>query len=177
MFRITGGKFRNRNVEKPRNREIRPTTSLVRESVFNQLQAQIPGCRFLDCFAGTGMMGLEAISRGARFVLAVENNKTHWRIAQQNFETFGLAETDAKIACKNAIEVFSQPNKKEAFDVAYVDPPYGFAFMPQFVDALIENGWLTPTGIIMVEQGIRDPELDGFEHRVYGDTRLSVRRL
>lgn len=177
MLRITGGKYRNRNVEKPKNRELRPTTSLVRESVFNQLQTKIVDARFLDCFAGTGLMGLEALSRGAKFVLALDSNKTHCRIAQKNFEQFGLTDDVANAVNKDAVEVFSKRNKREPFDIAYVDPPYGFGGMESFIDKLIANGWLTADGIIFVEQGIRDTALDGFEHREYGDTRLSIKRL
>lgn len=177
MLRITGGKYRNRNVEKPKNRELRPTTSLVRESVFNQLQSKIVDARFLDCFAGTGLMSLEAMSRGAKFVLALEVNKTHSRITQKNFEQFGFTEAEANAVCKDAIETFSRPNKREPFDIAYVDPPYGFEGMEKFVDGLITNGWLTEDAVIFVEQGIRDPLLPGFDHREYGDTRLSVKRL
>lgn len=176
MLRITGGQFRGRSVEKPKNRDIRPTTSLVRESVFNRLQSHIADARFLDCFAGTGLMGLEAVSRGARFVLAIEKDKNHWRIMKENFDKFDLPEAVANPVLKDALDVFSQPNKKEPFDIAYIDPPYGFEDMQSFVDQLISNGWMKPGGIIIVEQGIRDPELSGFDHRPHGDTRISIRR-
>ena len=177
MLRITSGRFRGRAVEKPRNRDIRPTTSLVRESVFNRLQSSITGARFLDCFAGTGLMSLEALSRGAQFALAIEKERNHWRIMHENFQNFGLVDTIANPVLKDALDVFSNPNKKEPFDIAYIDPPYGFEDMQVFVDQLIENGWMKPDGILIVEQGIRDPELAGFDHRPHGDTRISIRRL
>ena len=149
----------------------------MRESVFNQLQGCIENARFLDCFAGTGLMGLEAISRGAKFVLALENNKTHWRIAKQNVEAFNLSDEELHVVCKDALEVFAKPNKREAFDIAFVDPPYGFLPMAKFVNDLVANGWMTEDGIIIVEQGDRDAAVHGFEHREYGDTRLSIKRL
>lgn len=175
MIRVTSGKYRGRSVDSPsRNKQIRPTTSLMRESVFNKLQMQLPGCRFLDLFAGSGIMSLEALSRGADFVLAIEMDPEQCKVIRKNFAHIGLTEKEVKVVPCDALGLMKKPCREEAFDFIFADPPYGFKALPELVAHSRQNGWLKPDGLIIVEHGSRDAELEGFTRKVYGDTAISI---
>jgi 16S rRNA (guanine966-N2)-methyltransferase len=178
MLRITGGKFRGRSIESPpRSRNVRPTTALIRESVFSRLQQRIEGLRFLDLFAGSGIMGLEALSRGAAFVLSVEGDKRQCREIQDHLRAFGLAADQAKAVPVDVTLLLAKPCREEPFDVVFLDPPYGFAALPELPALCVSNGWIRPNGLIIVEHGLRDPDLPGFTRRNYGDSSISIQEL
>jgi 16S rRNA (guanine966-N2)-methyltransferase len=175
MIRITGGRFLRRTIESPpRNREVRPTTAMMRESIFNRLQQQIPGCRFLDLFAGSGIMGIEAISRGAAFVLAVELHPEQCRMIRKNYAKLGIPESQGKIIPFDVEKLLSKPCIEEGFDVIFLDPPYGMEKLSHLVDLCTLHGWLKPNGVIVVEHGSREPELPGFTRKIYGESALSI---
>ncbi len=175
MIRVTSGKYRGRSVDSPsRNKQIRPTTSLMRESIFNKLQMQLPGCRFLDLFAGSGIMGLEALSRGADFVLAIEQDAEQCRIIRKNFAHIGLTDREIKVVPCDALGLMNKPCREEPFDFIFADPPYGFKALPELVAQCQKNGWLKPGGVMIVEHGSRDEPLEGFTRKVYGDTAISI---
>ncbi|WP_303675032.1 16S rRNA (guanine(966)-N(2))-methyltransferase RsmD [Vampirovibrio chlorellavorus] len=178
MIRVTSGKYRGRSVDSPpRNKEIRPTTSLMRESIFNKLQMQLPGCRFLDLFAGSGIMGLEALSRGADFVLAIEQDSEQCRVIRKNYAHIGLSEKEVKVVPCDALGLMKKPCREAPFDFVFADPPYGFKALPELVEHCQRNGWLKPGGVMIVEHGSRDAELEGFIRKVYGDTAISIRKF
>lgn len=178
MIRITGGKFRGRSVESPpRSKEIRPTTALIRESVFSSLQQKIPGCRFLDLFSGSGIMGIEAISWGADFVLAVEGDARECQMIRKSYAALGVSQTQGKIIPHEVMALIAKPCREEGFDIVFMDPPYGFARLGELVELVIANGWVNPDGVVMVEHGNRDPDLPGFTRKNFGDTSVSTRTL
>lgn len=175
MIRVTSGKYRGRSVDSPpRSKQIRPTTSLMRESIFNKFQMDLPGSRFLDLFAGSGIMALEALSRGADFVLAIEMDQDQCRVIRKNFAHIGLTEKDVKVVPYDARALMQKHCKEEPFDFIFMDPPYGFKDLPLLVVLCRENGWLKPDGVIIVEHGSRDAELPGFQRKLYGDTVISI---
>ena len=175
MIRVTSGKFRGRSVESPpRSKEIRPTTALMRESIFSRFQFQLPGSRFLDLFAGSGIMGLEALSRGADFVLAIEADAEQCKIMRKNFNAIGINETQLKVSANDVPRLLNSPCRKENFDFVFMDPPYGFHDLSQLVAHCIQNGWVKPNGVLIVEHGIRDEDLPGFTRKNYGDTSIST---
>lgn len=176
MIRITGGRFRGRSIESPpRTKDIRPTTSLMRESIFNRLQAQVPGCRFLDLFAGSGIMGIEAISRGADFVLAIDQDPRQCQLIRKNYAGLKVAEAQAKVVPCDVVGLMSKPCREAPFDVIFLDPPYGFTGLETLVAQILANGWLASDGVVMVEHGTREPDLPGFERRLFGESSLSTR--
>lgn len=178
MIRVSSGKYRGRSVDSPpRSKQIRPTTSLMRESIFNKFQMSMPGCRFLDLFAGSGIMSLEALSRGADFVLAIESDSEQCRVIRKNFSHIGLTDKEVKIVPCDARGLMAKPCREEAFDFVFMDPPYGFKDLPLLVALCRENGWLKPDGVIIVEHGSRAPELIGFTRKCYGDTAISISNL
>jgi 16S rRNA (guanine966-N2)-methyltransferase len=178
MIRITGGKFRGRSIASPpRSKDIRPTTSLIRESIFSRIQHEIPDCRFLDLFAGSGIMGLEALSRGAQYVLGVDADATQCRLIRKNYEGLGLPETEAKIITADVKILLTKPCSSEAFDIVFMDPPYGFKNLEQLPQLLQENGWLKPSAVLMIEHGSREADIPGFNRKMFGDSSLSSMSL
>lgn len=174
MIRITGGTLRGRSIESPpRSKDIRPTTSLMRESIFNSLQQDIAGSRFLDLFAGSGIMGLEALSRGAAFVLAIEKDPRQAQLIRQNYLKMKLSETHAKIVTADVDRLIGRANREAPFDIVFLDPPYGYAALPQLVGNLQALDWIQPGGRIIAEHGSREADLPGFSRKLYGDSSLS----
>jgi len=172
MIRITGGEFKGRPIQSPANDAIRPTTGLVRESLFNQLQSVIGGVRFLDLFAGSGLMGFEALSRGADFVLAVEKQQTHARLIRRNVQQLGISDVAYHLLVK-PVEMVLKQTCDEPFDVVFMDPPYGYATVSTVLSLLVENQWLHDDTLVVVEQASDDPSLVMGDVKTYGTTRLT----
>ena len=120
-------------------------------------------------------MGLEALSRGAAFVLAIESDAAQCRVMRRNFDVMGISDDELKISTNDATRLIATPCRKDAFDFVFMDPPYGFKDLSKLVNQCIENGWLKPDGVMIVEHGIRDPDLEGFTRKDYGDTSISIR--
>ena len=178
MIRVTGGKFRGRNVDSPpKHKQVRPTTGMMRESLFSRFQFDLPDARFLDLFAGSGIMSLEALSRGAAFVLAVESDEDQCRTMRKNFEKIGITEAEIKVSTNDVKRLLGQVCRKEAFDFVFLDPPYGFKELPALVTQCMQNGWVKPDGVIIVEHGYRDPDLEGFTRKNYGESSVSIRLM
>lgn len=177
MIRISGGEFRGRQIESPKqSAAVRPTTSMMRESLFSSLQQVIPGCRFMDLFAGSGLMGIEALSRGAVFVLAVESHREHLKLIQNNYAKLGIEIEQAKAIQMDVLALMAKTNLHEPFDVVFLDPPYGFADLQTLVAHIEANGWLVEGGWLIVEHGAREPELQGFTRKQFGDSAMSIKQ-
>jgi 16S rRNA (guanine966-N2)-methyltransferase len=119
-------------------------------------------------------MGLEAISRGASFVLSIEGDKRQCREIQDHFRAFNLSPNEAKAVPVDVNTLLAKPCKEEPFDIVFIDPPYGFETLAQLPDLCIQNGWVRPNGILIVEHGIRDADIPNFSRRDYGDSSISV---
>ena len=177
-IRITGGLFRGRVIESPDSMKTRPTASRTREAVFNILQG-VEGFRVLDLFAGSGIMGLEAISRGAASVTAVELARVQARMIERSYKAVGvfdklkLLETNV-LALKKEILC-----AEEGFDLIYADPPFKDVDYPD-LRPFIE--WLNSGGVAMFEAPSRKlPEWasnDDFQGQVrrYGESSLIIIR-
>lgn len=173
MIRITAGRLKGRKIHSPGNDKIRPTTGLVRESLFNQLQGNIGNCRFLDLFAGSGLMGFEALSRGANYVLAVEKNPAHARLIKQNIDGLSLEPTAYQLRKQTAELALKHPEDKP-FDIVFMDPPYGYSNITAVLSGLSTTQWITEDAIILVEQASEDPPLAiEADIKQYGNTRVS----
>lgn len=177
-MRIVGGKFRGRTLAGPNTQQIRPTADRLRESIFNILihayGDPVSGARVLDLFAGTGALGLEALSRGAGFVLLVDDGAEARALIRQNVETLGAAGV-TRIFRRDATKLGAvHPN--EPFSLIFLDPPYGKGLAEKALVSAREGGWMTPDALIMVEEAkgaFRTP--DGFEEierRDYDDTEI-----
>lgn len=182
-MRIVGGTFRGRSLATPKSDDIRPTTDRTRESLFNILShaysEHLDGARVLDLFAGTGAVGLEAISRGARAALFVEQSVEGRGLIHTNIEAFGL-QGKAKIFRRDATSL-GGVGTMEPFDLLFADPPYGRGLGEKSLDAAAKGGWLVPGALAILEEraDINPVLFDGYELlevRTFGDTRMHFYR-
>lgn len=180
-MRIVGGEFRGRRLAQPSNQDIRPTTDRTRETLFNILQHRdevtLDGARVLDLFAGTGALGLEAMSRGARFGLFIEEGTQGRSLIRQNVEALGLTGR-TKLFRRDATKL-GNAGQVLPFDLVFADPPYGKGLGPLAAQALVQGGWLVPSAVLVLEENAADlpEELDGFDsldRRTMGDTAIGL---
>lgn len=159
MLRIIGGTWRGRKLRFPAGAEIRPTPDRVRETLFNWLAARTPGARCLDLFAGSGALGLEALSRGAAHVTFIEHDA-----AAAGALRAQLIEWQAQDACvehQDALKFLA--GTAQPCDIAFLDPPFGSQLLAQAAQRLAQGGWLRPGALIYVECAARagPPPLPG----------------
>lgn len=180
MSRIIGGRAGGRRLRTPPGAATRPTSDRVREALFSTLEAQLgslAGLRFLDLYAGSGAVGLEAMSRGAGVVTLVESDRRTARLVQDNARTLGM----------HRAEVVAQPvarllagAPRAPYDVVFADPPYALpgAEVAEVLGLLTAHGWLAAGATLVVERSARSVEPDwpsGLVRRrakEYGETVL-----
>lgn len=153
-MRIVGGEFRGRPLAAPRSDAIRPTTDRTRESLFNILNHAWPeklgATRVLDLFSGTGALGIEALSRGARFCLFVEESVEGRGLLRANIESFGL-QGRTRIFRRDATRL-GAVGTMEPFDLVFADPPYGRGLGERAFAAALDGGWLGPGALLVLEE-------------------------
>jgi 16S rRNA (guanine966-N2)-methyltransferase len=147
MLRIIGGTWRGRKLRFPAGPAIRPTPDRVRETLFNWLRDKVPGARCLDLFAGSGALGLEALSRGAAQVTFVEHDPSAARELRARLVEWHAA--DAQIEQMDARRYLGQGSG--TFDIVFLDPPFDSALLGETVDLLQQHGRLAPSALIYVE--------------------------
>jgi 16S rRNA (guanine966-N2)-methyltransferase len=180
MTRIIGGSVGGRRIQTPRGVSTRPTSDRVREALFSTIEAwcgSLHGLRFLDLYAGSGAVGLEAWSRGAGVVTLVEQDRRTANLIAGNAKALGFSKADV-VAASVAGSLQRQP--AAPYDVAFLDPPY--LADDDSVDAalqcLVDHDWLVPGALVVVERSSRSPAPDwpagftGVRHKRYGETTL-----
>ncbi|HSZ73975.1 MAG TPA: 16S rRNA (guanine(966)-N(2))-methyltransferase RsmD [Rhizomicrobium sp.] len=181
-MRITGGKFGGRVLAAPDDNRVRPTAGKTRQAIFNILEhnfgAVLENTHVIDLFAGTGALGLEAISHGAEFCLFVDDAAESRALIRRNVEALGLTGA-TKIWRRDATNLGPpSPGAGGPFGLAFLDPPYHEGLVEPALAALHE-GWLKPQAIVVVETASGEDfgENKNFAHldeRNYGDTRISI---
>jgi len=146
--RIIGGSLRRSRLDVPDAPGLRPTPDRVRETLFNWLAPVIEGARCLDLFAGTGALGIEALSRGAGRVDFIERDPRLAQALRQNLER--LRQTDAAVRCADALQTLGEA-PPDAYDVVFVDPPFTETLWQPAVMALEGNGWLRAGALVYLE--------------------------
>ncbi|MBN9081375.1 MAG: 16S rRNA (guanine(966)-N(2))-methyltransferase RsmD [Rhizobiales bacterium 62-17] len=183
-MRIVGGSLRGRALKAPSSQTVRPTSDRLREAMFNVLahahSDPADGARVIDLFAGTGALGLEALSRGARFALFVDDSVEGRALVRANVESLALTGI-SKIFRRDATRLGAMP-PQEPFTLAFLDPPYGRDLAPLALASLRDGGWLAPEALLVVEESakadLQAPE--GFvllDRRDYGDTQVAFMRF
>ena len=184
-MRVVAGRFRGRALQAPDDMSIRPTSDRVRESVFNILTHGIDGfslngARVIDLFAGTGALGIEAVSRGAGYCLFVEEAPEARALIRKNVEALGLT-GETRIFRRDATDLGPAGNM-EPYDLAFLDPPYGKGLGEKALRALADGKWLTPGAVAMLEEragtSVDIPAtFELLDTRGYGDTEIRFLRL
>jgi 16S rRNA (guanine966-N2)-methyltransferase len=178
-MRVVGGRLKGRNLASPGSRDIRPTADRLRESVFNILVHAygnpVEGARVLDLFAGTGALGIEAISRGAAFTLFIDNGAEARALLRNNVEALGLGGV-TKVFRRDATNL-GPARPLQPFSLAFLDPPYGKGLAEAALVSLRDGGWLLTGALLVIEEAkaatFSTP--DGFaelERRAYDDTEF-----
>lgn len=147
-LRIVGGGWRGRRVHFPDSPGLRPTPDRVRETLFNWLQFSIAGARCLDLFAGSGALGLEALSRGAREAVFVDESAAVAQSLREELERLGGVPR-ARVLQMSAARYLGTP--PEAFDLVFLDPPFGQNALAEPVELLDAGGWIQPGGWVYLE--------------------------
>lgn len=184
-MRVVGGRFRGRPLAAPGHAGTRPTSDRVRESVFNILLHgidgfAIEGIKVIDLFAGTGALGIEALSRGAAYCLFVEHDAEARGLIRRNIETLGLGGV-TRIFRRDATDL-GPSTQRGGFQLAFLDPPYGMELGERALHALADGSWLAPDAIaVLEERADAQPSLPAafrlLERRTYGDTAVLVLRF
>ena len=156
MMRIITGRARGIQLVTLEGDMTRPTSERAKMAIFSSLQFELEGRRVLDLFAGSGQMGLEAVSRGAAHAVLVDQSKDAIKIIQKNAEKTRLAE-DCIVICSDFSEFLRQRRGKEPFDIVFIDPPYAMRACKAAVEALLENRLLKPHSILVLESAEPDP--------------------
>lgn len=181
-MRIVAGKLKGRAIVAPDGRGTRPTSDRARQAIFNVLEhaawaEPLHGARVMDLFAGSGALGFEAMSRGAVFALFVEIDDDARGSIRENADAYGLMGA-TRVHRRSAVDLGVRPGSDgEAFDIAFLDPPYGQGLGEQALARLIEGNWLKPDALVVFERGSDEPEIDtpGYERldaREYGAARV-----
>jgi 16S rRNA (guanine966-N2)-methyltransferase len=181
-MRIVAGSLKGRTITTPEGQGTRPTSDRARQAVFNVLEhaawaEPLDGMRVMDLYAGSGALGFEAISRGAAFALFVETDEEARGAIRENADAYGVMGR-SRVHRRSAIDLGSRPGSDgEAFDLAFLDPPYRKGLGEQTLARLLEGGWLKPGALVVFERGSDEPEIDtpGYERldaRDYGAARV-----
>lgn len=170
-MRVIAGSARGRRLEAPRGRLVRPTADRVKEALFSVLGSRVDleGAVLLDLFAGSGALGIEALSRGAAAVTFVEQDAATRRILQTNLERCGLAERGRILGLAAQAGVRRLAGEGVRFDGLFMDPPYGRELVDQLLGMVAEQGILTPGGWAVAEHAADDRLREA-----YGDLRLTT---
>jgi 16S rRNA (guanine966-N2)-methyltransferase len=183
-MRVVGGKLRSRPIAGPKSDAVRPTSDRLREALFNILTHSygdpVTGARVLDLFAGTGALGIEAISRGADYALFVDEGVEARALLRDNVESLGLGGV-TRIFRRDASRL-GPAHPLDPFSLVFLDPPYGKGLAEKSLISARDGGWLMPEALLVVEEaadaGFKTPE--GFvelERRRYDDTEFAFIRL
>ena len=178
-MRIVGGRLRGRLLQAPASRAIRPTSERLRESIFDILihrhAGVVEGARVVDLFAGSGALGIEALSRGAKFALFVDNGPEARALLRANVEVFALGGV-TRIWRADATLLGRAP-AGPPFTLAFLDPPYDKGLAGPALAGLVEGGWLAPGALVVVEE-LAEAEIGAptalriVDERVYGETKV-----
>ncbi len=183
MLRMITGHFKGRKIEAPSASITRPTTDRVRESMFNLLEVDLAnegksfdGMLVLDAFAGSGALGLEALSRGASHVTFFEQNPKAFGILRQNALHLGCSLKNTKL---QRLDALRPPKQASSMDLVFLDPPYGKRLIKFSTEYLAQKGWIDEKALIvaeMAEDDVISIKLEPFikVNRIYGNTRVCL---
>lgn len=187
-MRIVGGEYRGRALSSPSGLKTRPTSDRARQAVFNIIEHAswrtrdlLEGAEIMDVFAGTGAMGLEALSRGGRHAVFVEKDFNAVRACEENIKNLSV-ESVSLLMKQDALKISPRPMYLAPRTLVFLDPPYGMALGEQALSVLLEKDWLHETAVCVLEMAKKEPENipQGFkllDERDYGVARVCFLNL
>jgi 16S rRNA (guanine966-N2)-methyltransferase len=181
-MRIVSGRYKGKPIAAPEGRSTRPTSDRAREAAFNILEhaawaPPLAGARVLDLFAGSGALGLEALSRGAAFCLFVETDETARGAIRDNVEALHLFGV-TRIHRRDAADLGPRPaSAGPAFDLVFLDPPYAKGLGEKALDILAAHGWLNPGAVLVFERGEGEPEVRPEEYELIDERRYGAAKV
>ncbi len=178
-MRVIGGHARGQRLKVPRGRDLRPTSSRVKEALFDILPHDLSGAKVLDLFAGTGNVTIEALSRGAKEAMLIDSSNESGKAIRENLRRLRLAGRTKVwvVPVMRAVRLLAR--RGETFDVIFLDPPYEQRWVAPTIKAVAEGGLLRQTGVLIAEHSLREELLSRYgalvrvDQRRYGSTVLS----
>lgn len=155
-MRVIAGTARSLPLKAAEGDNTRPTTDRIKETLFNMLQSDIAGCRFLDLYAGSGAIGIEALSRGAKEAVLVENARAALAVIKDNL-AFTKLDSKAVIMEQDVLSAINRLAGKEVFDIIFMDPPYGKDYEYDVLNALSHSDIIDKYTIIIIEEALHVP--------------------
>jgi len=180
-MRITGGQSKGRTLASPKGMDIRPTTDKVREAIFNVIGQDMSGLYVLDLFAGTGIFGIEALSRGAQHTVFIDNSKHSIKLIKKNLATCGFQ--DSGVVLRRDLKKGmsrNHPELQKNFDLLFLDPPYRKNLIIPLLEKISHAGMLSKGSKIVAELSKNEilpssiGNLEMADTRFYGDTRINI---
>ena len=180
-MRITGGQVRGRRLASLKGLDIRPTPDRVREAIFNLLGQDVTGLKVLDLFAGTGSLGIEALSRGAVRALFLDNSPQSVKLMRKNLQLCGF-ESMGSVLKKDLIRglPWRSPLMKRRFELVFIDPPYRKKFIPPLLTELADREVLASPSVVVAESSKAETlpvaigELQLVNTKTYGETKIHI---
>lgn len=171
-MRIIAGTARRLPLKAVPGMETRPTTDRIKETLFNIIQDEVPGSYFLDLFAGSGQIGLEAVSRGARYAVFVDNGKKAVSCIEDNIR-FTKFEKETKVYSSDVLSALRSMEGKYQFDIIFMDPPYGQQIEKEVLEYLADSSLLKDDTVIIVEAALGED----FDYLGNAANKLLVQRI
>ena len=179
-MRIIGGKYRSRVLAEFAGQDVRPTSDRAKDSLFNILSLKLYGARVLDLFCGSGALGLESLSRGAKEVVFNDFAKDSLAILKKNLATLKIPANGDEAKLSNADYLVCLESVRGQFDMIFIDPPYRFDYGIKALEKISQKGLLTENGVAVYERDRPfDGEIEGLEkydERKYGKTYITFFR-
>lgn len=153
-MRVIAGSARRLPLKTVKNMETRPTTDRIKETLFNIIQNDVPQCRFLDLFSGSGAIGIEALSRGAEWAVFVDNNKNAVSCIRDNLKFTRLSDYGIVMECDVISALSMLENRKSCFDIVFMDPPYNNELERETLERLVHSSVIDENTLIIVEASL-----------------------
>ncbi len=181
-MRIIAGEAKGRHIKAPRGCRTRPMRDFVREAVFSMLAERVTGAAVLDLFAGSGSLGLEALSRGAREAVFVDRGGEPCRIIQENLDMLGMSDRGKVVRADILDYLRKSARRRPPFNLIFIDPPYriDLRYRQEILKRLAEGGFLAPSSVVIMEAPLRSATplppagVRHLERRRYGETAVDV---
>ena len=185
-MRVISGSAKGRRLHTPKNQRVRPTSDRVKEALFNILSVLVDrfdDCRVLDIFAGTGNLGIEALSRGAASAVFIDNHRESVALIARNLELTGFGSSSRVIQKDVSVALNALSRENVTFQLVFIDPPYEQGLATDALEKLAKSSLLGARSIVVAEYSIHEQiqsniePLCEFDTRSYGDTVISLYRL